>query len=609
MQRFGGGPLTLADATIYLPTRRAARCIAEIFAKQAGGATLLPDFRPLGDVDEDELLLDPTADELELKPAIKPIRRRMLLAALIRRWSEARGRVMTFGQAAGLARSLADVMDDVERQGADLAKLAELAPLSLAEHWAEVKEFLSLIHTAWPEILADEHRVNPAAHRNDALRALAKKLQNNPPDAPVIAAGSTGSIPATADLLGVIARLPNGAVVLPGLDRILDEDSWERLDPGHPQFALKQLLGRIGVARTEVADWIAAPLSVRETLLREVLRPAPTTDAWRALAERDTSELANGFDGLSLMEAADPSEEASLIALLLREALEIPERSAALVTRDRALARRVTAELGRWNIVIDDSAGRPLSQTPPGSFLCLLGEAADNAFAPVPLLALLKHPLTMVGHDVASFRAKARELDLVLRGPRPDSGLAGIASAISHASDTASDEERHILAALRTWFVEVARVLKPLEAMLSKPEISIADVLKAHIGVAERLTRNQEDAVLLWQGTAGGVANLFVQELAELGCRPAAHRSQFLCAAISRLDGRKSRPAALRPAPASCDPRSARSAAAIFRSGHSGRTERRLLAVFGRRRSVVFATDAPYAWLGTTRTCHRTFGT
>ena len=219
-------------------------------------------------------------------------------------------------------------------------------------------------------------------------------------------------------------------------------------------------------------------------LLREVLRPAPTTDAWRALAERDTSELAKGFDGLTLMEAADPSEEASLIALLLREALEIPERTAALVTRDRALARRVTAELGRWDIAIDDSAGRPLSQTPPGSFLCLLAEAADKALRRCRFWRCSNIRSTMMGQDVASFRAKARELDLVLRGPRPDSGLAGVASAIAHALDAGSDDERHKFSALKTWFAEVAGALAPLEAELSKPEISIADVLKAHVGAA-----------------------------------------------------------------------------------------------------------------------------
>ncbi len=529
LQRFGGGPLALADATIYLPTRRAARGIAEIFARQAGGATLLPDFRPLGDVDEDELLLDPAADDLDLKPAIAPIRRRLLLAALIRRWSQARGGAMTFGQAAGLAKSLAAVMDEVETQGADLEKLGELAPLALAEHWAEVKEFLSLMHTAWPGILAGEERVNPAAHRNEALRALAKQLQDNPPNRPVIAAGSTGSIPATAELMGVIARLPQGAVVLPGLDRELDEDSWERLDPGHPQFALKQVLQRIGVERAEVGDWSpTGHLPVREKLLREVLRPAPTTDAWRALAESGTAEFASGFDGLTLMEAADPAEEASLIALLLREALETRERTAALVTRDRALARRVTAELGRWAIAIDDSAGRPLSQTPAGSFLCLVAEATDNSFAPVPLLALLKHPLATMGQDAAVFRAQARELDLVLRGPRPDSGLAGITAVIAHACEMAKEHERPALLALKVWFGKVAEALAPLEAALANPEAAINDVLQAHVAAAERLATDQDGAITLWRGTAGGVANIFVRDFAQAAADlPAIESSSY----------------------------------------------------------------------------------
>ncbi|MGC9954670.1 MAG: double-strand break repair protein AddB [Rhizomicrobium sp.] len=507
LRRFGtDGPFALADLTIYLPTRRAARGIAEIFAREAGGAALLPDFRPLGDVDEDELLLDPIANALELKPAIAPLRRRLLLAALIRRWSLARdyGR-LSFGQAAGLAKSLTAVMDEIERQGADLEKLEDLAPLALAEHWAEVKEFLSLIRTEWPALLKAEGCVNPEARRNEALRALAKRLTTNPPDRPVVAAGSTGSIPATAELLGVIARLPQGAVVLPGLDRDLDEDSWQRLDPGHPQFTLKQLLERIGVEREDVADWVpSVGLPQRERILREVLRPAPTTDAWRALADSDGCELAAGLDGLTLLEAADPAEEASVIALLLREALETPAHTAALVTRDRALARRVTAELGRWDIAIDDSAGRPLAQTEVGAFLCLIAETVDSGFAPVPLLALLKHPLSTMSEDAAVFRARARELDLVLRGPRPDSGLAGIAAAIAHACDEAGEP-------LKTWFAQVAQTLAPFADALARPEVAIRDALAAHITAAERLAPNQN----LWRGSAGTVAHQFVQEFSE----------------------------------------------------------------------------------------------
>ena len=489
--------MALADVAIYLPTRRAARSIAEIFAREAGGAALLPQFRPLGDVDEDELLLDPSVDALDLKPAIAPLRLRLLLAALIRRWSHARdGGTMSFGQAAGLARSLAGVMDEIETQGADPTKLDDLAPAALAEHWADVKEFLSLIRTAWPPLLEAEGRMNPAAHRNAALRALATRLKANPPDRPVIAAGSTGSIPATAELLGVIARLPRGAVVLPGLDRELDPDAWQRVDAGHPQFALKQLLQRIGVRRDQVEDWAeAAADHERERLLREVLRPAPTTDAWRALAEGTNPPKVNG---LSLLEAGDPAEESHSIALMLREAVEKPDLRAALITRDRGLARRVTTQLARWNIAIDDSAGQPLSNTPAGSFLSLLAEAAGEKFAPVPLLALLKHPRSTMGGDAAVFRAHARALDLQLRGPRPDSGLKGIAAAIQGAPR-----------GLQAWFAEVATVLRPLEDILAKPEAALVDILKAQVDAADALSEK------LWSGPDGLAANRFIRALSE----------------------------------------------------------------------------------------------
>ena len=291
-----------------------------------------------------------------------------------------------------------------------------------------MKSFLDLLHTVWPGILEAEGAINPAARRNQALAALANRLQKNPPKGPVIAAGSTGSIPATAELLRVIANLPRGAVVLPGLDRALDEASWSELDPGHPQFGLKQLLQRIDVKRADVADWNEARDGSRERVLREALRPAPTTDAWRMIIERgETKEIAGGLEGVSLVEAGDPAEEALTVALILREALEEKGATAALVTPDRTLARRVASELARWNVEVDNSAGRPLSHTPPGAFLCLLAEAADENFAPVPLLALLKHPLCTFGQDAAAFRAQVRVLDRQLRGPRPDAGLEGIA--------------------------------------------------------------------------------------------------------------------------------------------------------------------------------------
>ncbi len=517
-------PLALASVTLYLPTRRAARTFGESFARALGGAALLPTVRPLGDVDEEDFLFDIGADALALRPAITPLRRMLLLAALVQRWDHARrSQRLSFAQAAALARALAKFLDETETQGVDLAKLDELVPAALAQHWADVNVFLALLRDEWPKLLTAEGKMNPAARRNLALLSLARRLTVDPPKGLTVAAGSTGSIPATAELLNSIANLPNGLVVLPGLDKELDEESWGDLDAGHPQFGLKQLLQRMGVERRNVTEFDAVPHArSREILIREVLRPAPTTDAWRAIAERGGDDIASGLGGLSLVEAAHPGDEAAAIALMLREALETPGRTAALVTPDRNLARRVAAEMGRWNVAIDDSGGRPLANTPAGAFLCLLAEAAAEKFAPVPLLALLKHPLASGGQTPADFRRRARQLDrYCLRGPRPDPGLAGIGAAIAAALREAHARDRHsemqVIAELAYWFQALTATLQPLEDVLADQTIALPEALNAHIATAETLaTGNTESGdARLWRGEAGEAAANLVAEFEE----------------------------------------------------------------------------------------------
>jgi ATP-dependent helicase/nuclease subunit B len=510
--RLAGGPFALADVTIYLPTRRAARRFGEAFAKLLGGAALLPQFRALGDSEEDDVLFDAAAEDFDLPPAITPIRRQLLLAALVRQWSEGRGERMDFSQAAALAQSLAGVMDDAERQGVDLSDLEKLAPLPLAAHWENVTRFLTLIRDHWPAILKEEKTVNPVARRNLTLSLLADRLERDPPSAMVIAAGSTGSMPATARLLGVIASLEQGALVLPGLDQALDEKSWRALDPGHPQYGLKQLLDSIGTSRSAVKDWQhGAPDPAREHLLRETLRPAPTTDAWRALADAGGGDIAQGLSNMSLATAADPAQEALTIALALRETLEQDGKTAALVTPDRMLARRVAGELERWRIAIDDSAGRPLAHTSAGAFLCLLAEAAEQNFAPVPLLALLKHPFARLDGDTVTFRRQARVLDrLALRGPRPDPGLAGIGRAIAHAHAEARDPDTQAACAeLGNWWESVTRVLIPLERAFAQTALTLPDIIAAHLTAAEGLSCADGQDCPVWGDADGEVAAQF----------------------------------------------------------------------------------------------------
>jgi len=521
INQLGDKQLALADAVIYLPTRRAQRTFGDAFARALGGAALLPQFKALGDVDEDEFLFEDGA--LELPPSVTQTRRTMLLATMVRAWHRTtHAEDIGFAQAAALADGLAAVMDEVETQGASLADLDKVVPGSLAAHWEKVKDFLDLLGREWPKILAAEGRISPAERRNRALRRLAERLVHTPPRGRVIAAGSTGSIPATAELLKTIAQLPNGAVVLPGLDRELDDASWDGLDPGHPQFGMKQLLGRIGIERAAVKDWEGLKRDARrERVLREALRPAPTTDAWRAIAEaRQEKEIGDGLHGLALIEAADPVEEAATIAVVLREALESPGKTATLVTPDRTLARRVASELQRWDVDVDDSAGRPLAHTPPGTFLSLIAEAASESFAPVPLLALLKHPFATLGRDnAAGFRATVRALDRALRGPRPDPGLDGVAAALR--------KERPDAQGLHDWFAAVSAALKPIETAAGKPSARIAELVAAHLASADALAGS-----VLWQAEAGEAMALFLEELIEAAdaipaIEPAAYAALF----------------------------------------------------------------------------------
>ncbi len=522
-------PLALTDVTLYLPTRRAARTLNDVFARMLGGAALLPNVRPLGDVEEEDFLFDVGADALTLPPAISPFRRLLLLATLVQRWDERRhrSRQMTYAQAVALSRALAKFMDEAETQDADLNNLERLAPKALSQHWSDVKQFLELLRDEWPKLLAGEGRMNPAARRNLALSYLANRLKENPSEGIVVGAGSTGSIPATAQLLKTIAALPNGFVVLPGLDKKLDESSWNDLDPGHPQYGMKQLLQRMEITREDVLELDSpARRHARENLLHEVLRPAPTTDAWRAIADRGTDDIAGGLTGLSLVEAAHPGEEAAAISLMLRHALEPIDpasddrRTAALVTPDRTLARRVAAEMRRWNIEIDDSAGRPLANTPAGTFLCLLAEAAAEKFAPVPLLALLKHPLVSAGQSAADFRGRVRQLDrLCLRGPRPDPGLAGINKAIQSALSKARALERthdiERIAELAYWFKHVADILRRLEDVIASRSAPLSSLLEAHLAAAEGLATSDAESgdVRLWRGDDGNSAANFVADL------------------------------------------------------------------------------------------------
>ncbi|HLB07833.1 MAG TPA: double-strand break repair protein AddB, partial [Alphaproteobacteria bacterium] len=495
--RAGQDPLALSAMTVLLPTRRACRSLEAAFLRRSEGrALLLPAIRPLGDIDEDALaeeagLEAADAAALDLAPAIPRLRRRLLLAREVLDWSlKHKGDAPTRGtltpdQAARLADELAHLIDQVETERLSFAALDGLVPADYAAHWQQTLRFLKLITRHWPKLLKSLDLIDPALHRDRGLSALARSYRQNPPAHPVIAAGSTGSIPATAELLGAIAHLPEGAVVLPGLDRTLDEESWQALEPTHPQYGLKFLLERLGVAHQTVPDW-PTPLepttpASRAWVIAAALRPAA------APARRlERAALNAALRDVVRIDCANPREEAGVIAFILRETLESEGKRAALVTLDRMLARRVAAALKRFGVVVDDSAGLPLAKTPPGTFLRLIAEAAAERWPPVKFLAALKHPLAACGLSRLRLIETVRRIELaVLRGPRPAPGLAGLREALSkQARDPA----------LGALVGGLERLAAPFDGLIAAHRASARELVRQHLALAEALAVEEKEA-------------------------------------------------------------------------------------------------------------------
>ena len=411
---------------ILLPTRRAARSLAEAFLRASNGKPLLlPRITAIGALDEAPLTL---AGALDLPPAVDPAHRLAALARLVMALPQEH-LAGAADRAWKLARELAVLMDQAERAELDLrTALERAAETEHAAHWQVTLDFLTIVTQAWPAWLADQGLMNPAARQAKLLNAQAEAWTTAPPDHPVWTVGIQGGIPAAARLLRAVANMPLGQVVLPGLDLAMQDEIWEKLDDSHPQAGMRNLLAGLGARRGDVVEW-GAP-DARVALLSRALLPAIALGDWR----RDGTITT---DGLYRLETADQQEEAVAIAMILRDALEQPGRRAALVTPDRALAGRVSAALQRWDVLADDSAGEQLAHAPPAVFLRLLAATVADDLGPVSLMALLKHPFAAAGLAPATCRAAARALELAcLRGPRPPGGLTGLRQKVDRATDT-----------------------------------------------------------------------------------------------------------------------------------------------------------------------------
>jgi ATP-dependent helicase/nuclease subunit B len=544
-----GGPLALADATIYVPTQRAAEALARALVAASGGASLiLPRIAPLGAFEPSRDALDPFAEEAfaeeKLPAAVGELARRMALAQLTRAWGQAlRGAIrgvdadgqLTFdeaepplvatspAQAFALAGDLAGLIDDFIIEGVDPERLNDLVADRFDPYWGVTLDFLKIAFARWPDWLAERGLIDGARRAALAIAAEIQALAAGPKRGPTIVAGSTGANSATARLMAAVAHAPQGAVVLPDLDRGLEDAAWALLgDPdgdaigvaGHPQAILYRLLAMIGVGRDAVKPLGEAgpALAARSRFLSDALRPADSTDAWRRERADDAragAAIESALAGVAIVAADDENEEALALAIAMREALDAPGRTAALITPDVAVARRVAAELARWGIEVETSAGRPLGETHAGVFARLaLGAARD--LAPATLVALFGDRLTRLGRTAPAFADAARALEIsVLRIILPPAGLADQPAAL--AAGRAAAEESHAHPARKRlteddWsaaaalLADCATALAPLRAL--GPDAPLSDFVAAHRAALPALAAEDGD----WRDASGGEA-------------------------------------------------------------------------------------------------------
>ena len=539
-------PLNLARATLYLPTRRAGRLAREIFLDELRtDAAILPRIVALGDIDEDELAFSEGSEQfggiapLDIPPRLGELERRLTLARLVAAWAKSpvSAPLVVGGPAStlALAGDLARLMDDMATRGVDWTALDRLVPDQLDKYWQHSLEFLRIARKAWPDHLQEIGRIEPAARRDLLIDAEAARLTAHH-EGPVIAAGSTGSMPATAKFLHVVANLKQGAVVLPGLDTDLDDEAWQTIggfrdaqgkfttppSSNHPQYAMQGLLDRFGIKRGDVEILGTPAPHGRDVLVSETMRPSTATEKWHDRLEQPeiSEKISGGMTNLAVVEAPNPEMEALAIAVAMREARHL-DKTAALVTPDRALARRVMAALARWNLEFDDSGGDAMMDTSAGIFARLAAEAAAKGLEPPTLLALLKHPLFRLGGAHGALKRAIEVLELaLLRGTRPQAGCSGLARDFDRFrdelrklrnNDTSSlhaleqraklkddelDQAQALIAALQ-------KALSPLESVASSKPHDFAELAQRHREALMALSSDQHGIAVVFEESQG----------------------------------------------------------------------------------------------------------
>jgi len=459
LEKYESNPFDLAKVKVILPTRRACQTLKESFLMQScESATLLPQMIALYDMDD---------FATDLPEAISDWERLFLLTRLC----QAKPNLKETPKAFQVALSLAELLDLSYQYQVDFSHLSDLVTgENFAQHWQETIEFLDIIHTAWPQILKEKNLID----RQDKLQRIilekAKSIQNS--DDYVIIAGLTADLPSVAELMKKIKI--KGDIFLDGVDKnyILSDNNPEE---NHPQYLIVKTLKKLEISPNEVV------FKTKPTDTEEFIEQSFRSDIW----QKSTIEQ-KCLDNIKYIMANTAEQEALTIALLLRQSLQTKDKTASFVTTDRTLARRVIAQMKRWQIHLDDSAGIPFKHTPTGSFLLQILNLAENFEDKTQMLALFKHPLFANAQEPTKMRMDIKNAEKNARREHTDFSF--------QFSDKAKD------------FFDLFK---------TDQLVNTKELLIKHLSLAEEFaqTDNQSGGEILWQSPFGKQLYQMLQDI------------------------------------------------------------------------------------------------
>ncbi|MCP4819265.1 MAG: double-strand break repair protein AddB [Shimia sp.] len=489
----GRAPEDMAQVEVIVNTSRMARRVAALF--DDGPAMLLPRLRLLGDFSRNV--------SADLPPAVSPLRQRFEVIQLITRLLEQQPDLASRASIYDLADSLAGLFDEMAGEGVPVDAIENLDVSDQSGHWARAQHFFSIARHFLDNV---DSAPGQEARQRLAIERLAEKWADAPPQHPVILAGSTGSRGTMMLLMQAVAKLPLGAIVLPGYDTDMPASVWHAMGDAleaedHPQFRFRKLMDNLSLAPVDISDWHThqPPSAARNRLVSLAMRPAPVTDQWLTEGP-NLGDLVEATEDITLIEATTQREEALVIAARMRKAAE-DGQTCALISPDRMLTRQVSAALDRWKIIPDDSAGQPLQLSPPGRFLRHVSTLFQRNLTSEALLTLLKHPLTHSGADRGDHLLWTRELELWIRRNAvtyPDPETLRLCATTKDSVNEAWVE----------WLIASFRNKELTGA------INLSDRLDAHITLAEQIAAGQGDGSGgLWLEGAGRKALKVVDDL------------------------------------------------------------------------------------------------